>query len=541
MRYDRMTAALLCAAMLFAGAAMPEYAALAEEITETTDTTEETTERFGHYGPLTYEIMEDGLKIISCDMDAVSVEIPPEIDGVPVTEVAFNTFGSNDVLETVVWNTPASTTFGMFRTTGLKTITFGQYAENADVYAFDGCEDVHLIVDMEYASSYHSSDAITEVTLTDNVSYTNHVFLNCQNLRTVHIGAGLKVFDSDSFLFCPALEAFEIAEENADFTSQDGIVYSKDMSELLRYPAGLTAESFTVPESVRWVFRHAFIDARVREVILPEMVDMVGESAFLYAENLETIQVPEYNPYYYSEDGVLYDARYQTLVQYPNGKKDVVFQVPEDVQEIGMNAFTGSLYLKQIIIPENVQSIREEAFRECISLQTADISAAINTLEYGVFEHSPLLQTVTLPETLQEIRMSAFADCTSLRSVYLPAALTTVGSGAFRMTDALTDVYYGGTVEEWGAVTIESDNDPLMAATIHYEAAAPEIPVLPELGDGDISGEGETTVLDVILLKDYLLGRIHLYEAELTAADVNYDGAVNAFDLATLKKILLNQ
>ncbi len=457
MKRNRLTAVFTCAALLLTAAAFPADAAIGAEDTAAEDTTEETTERFGHYGPLTYEIMDTGLKIISCEMDAVSAEIPPEIDGVPVTSVASNAFGSNDALETVVWNSPANAPYGVFKGTGLRTLTLGEHAEIADSFVLEGCEDVHLILDMASIefSSFNNCDAISELTITDNATYFNYSFNDCPNLKSVHIGAGLKVFDSDSFLRCTAIESFEISAENENFASQDGIVYSKDMTELLRYPAGLTVERFTVPDSVEWVFRHAFYGAQLREIELTDAVNMVGESAFAYANQLEAILVPVSNTYYISIDGVLYDTRYRTLVVYPCGKKDLVFEVPDMALEIGMNAFTGNCYLQKVVIPDSVHTIYNSAFQDCQSLKYAQLPARMEMLGDYIFERCISLVSVTFPEGIDTVPSGMFCACESLREITLPETVRNLDWGAFGLCPNLRTVNLPETMDSLGQYTFE--------------------------------------------------------------------------------------
>ncbi|MCD8180421.1 MAG: leucine-rich repeat domain-containing protein, partial [Firmicutes bacterium] len=90
----------------------------------------------------------------------------------------------------------------------------------------------------------------------------------------------------------------------------------------------------------------------------------------------------------------------------------------------------------------------------------------------------------------------AFCGCSSLSYVEIPNSVTSIGSYAFYDCTALTDVYYTGTETEWGDVTIDSNNDPLTSATIHYVTASGTCGddltwVLYDNGTLEISGTGE--------------------------------------------------
>lgn len=449
MKRTRFTAAVTCAAILLTTAAFPVNTMISAE--ETTEAATE--ERFGHYGSLTYEIMEDGLKIISCEADAVSAEIPPEIDGVPVISVASNAFGANDALESVVWNTTARVPMGLFKGTGLKTLTIGEAVEdNSCDNLIDGCEHVHVIFDKRYAGemNFNHCEAITEVTFTDKVEYSYTAFNDCPNLRSVQIGAGLAFFDSDSFLRCPALKEFTVSAENENLSSADGCVYSKDGTELVRYPAAMAADSFTVPDSAERISRNAFYGAQLREVFLPDTLINVGESAFAYADTLEAIHVPGTSGNYCTEDGVLYDMRYRILIQYPCGKKDIEFTVHDWANAVGMHAFTGNDHLQRIIMPDSVKEIYDGAFMDCQGLKYAYLPTQTDFLGTGIFELCEHLLTVTFPENIDTIPDSMFFGCSSLREVALPETVRNVENGAFSHCSSLWTIDLPETMDSLG-------------------------------------------------------------------------------------------
>lgn len=62
---------------------------------------------------------------------------------------------------------------------------------------------------------------------------------------------------------------------------------------------------------------------------------------------------------------------------------------------------------------------------------------------------------------------------------------------------------------------------------------------LPEKILGDINHDGETNLLDIVLLQKYLLGRESFSRDSFLSADMNQNGIVNIYDLIELKKIIL--
>ncbi|MCC8090656.1 MAG: dockerin type I domain-containing protein, partial [Oscillospiraceae bacterium] len=144
--------------------------------------------------------------------------------------------------------------------------------------------------------------------------------------------------------------------------------------------------------------------------------------------------------------------------------------------------------------------------------------------------------------------------CSSLASVTIPDSVTSIGISAFSGCTSLTDVYYGGSEAEWNAITIDSRNDPLLSATIHYNSTGSDSTgdtgSTEDTGDadtsggsggtdaatpGDLNGDGEVDASDLTILARHV-GKVEYItdETALANADVTGDGEVDASDLTKL-------
>ena len=94
------------------------------------------------------------------------------------------------------------------------------------------------------------------------------------------------------------------------------------------------------------------------------------------------------------------------------------------------------------------------------------------------------IRTVLILPGVTDVCAGAFQACTGLTSVTLPRSIVNIGYQAFSNCQSLTDVYFGGTAEEWRYVFVNSLNDPLSSAEMHYL-----------LGSG-VCGEDLTWTLD---------------------------------------------
>ncbi len=148
-------------------------------------------------------------------------------------------------------------------------------------------------------------------------------FCGCRSLKGIRIPASVTVINWLAFDFCDSLSGIEVDSGNEKYASQDGVLYKKDMSELLRCPGGKTG-TVTVAKTASF-----------------------EANAFWCCKNLEGIIVDESNENYMSKDGVLYTKDMKSLVVCPGGKTGNM-TIPETVRSLGSLAFNGCSKLESI-------------------------------------------------------------------------------------------------------------------------------------------------------------------------------------------------
>lgn len=224
-------------------------------------------------------------------------------------------------------------------------------------------------------------------------------------------------------------------------------------------------------------------------VVIPSNVTSIGSFAFEKYANPINVSIPD------SVTSIGHSAFYQcpglTGVTIGNGVtriENMAFHgcanltsvtIPKSVTTIGQQAFFECNSLKSVIIPDSVTTLEMNAFRGCTSLADVTIGKGVTTIEQATFSGCTSLTNVNIPDGVTTLGLYAFMDCTSLTSITIPGSVTKIDYAAFRRSTGLTDIYYGGSEAQWKAITIESSNDPLLSATIHYNSAAPAQPVQP--------------------------------------------------------------
>ncbi len=100
-------------------------------------------------------------------------------------------------------------------------------------------------------------------------------------LKAVEIPRTVSSISKFAFVDCPALEAIHVHLDNPRYCSRDGVLFSKDMTRLIRYPAAKRGTHYTIPDTVTSIGDLAFQQCRsLRTITIPDSVTYIGDGAF---------------------------------------------------------------------------------------------------------------------------------------------------------------------------------------------------------------------------------------------------------------------
>ena len=132
------------------------------------------------------------------------------------------------------------------------------------------------------------------------------------------------------------------------------------------------------------------------------------------------------------------------------------------VESIGANAFAFTKNLKTVVFGSSLTTIGSAAF-SMSGLTTVDIPGGVSSIGGSAFSGCNSMVSMTLNEGISVIPNGMVQSGTALETVSLPQSLTKVEQYAFYECGALKTVKYAGTQDQWGKVTVEEYNDPLVA------------------------------------------------------------------------------
>jgi len=170
-----------------------------------------------------------------------------------------------------------------------------------------------------------------------------------------------------------------------------------------------------VEQGVTSIGTFAFQSNFIETITLPVTFSTFSAQSFENCTALHSINVVAGNPFFYSDDGVIFSKLNAMLVMCPPGR-------------------TGAYY-----VPDTVETIERYAFRKCSKLTSIILPPSVKIINDDAFQNSGII-TVTLPASLSSIGNGAFTMCSKLTTVNIPASVSFIGDAAFRFCDNLTSI-----------------------------------------------------------------------------------------------------
>lgn len=171
-------------------------------------------------------------------------------------------------------------------------------------------------------NAFYNCSGLTAITMPAQLQYINlAVFVGCSSLTTLNIPASVVSVGYGSFTGCTNLASITVDAANENYTSVDGVLYTKDMTTLLAYP-NKAGTVFKVPLGTTTVEAYAFCLTSVQEVDLPASVTRMCTNAMSYCDQLTKLTVRSETPSVLDEDA-FYESYSKATLYVPLGTKSL--------------------------------------------------------------------------------------------------------------------------------------------------------------------------------------------------------------------------
>ena len=109
--------------------------------------------------------------------------------------------------------------------------------------------------------------------------------------------------------------------------------------------------------------------------------------------------------------------------------KESTYIVPDGVEIIATKAFYKCSVIKEIVLPDSVTEIREKAFFKCSAMENFSIPENVTLIEKDAFGYCSSLKEITIPKGVTAIGDYAFFNCTNLLTVNMKCPQDSVSLG----------------------------------------------------------------------------------------------------------------
>ncbi len=429
-----------------------------------------------YYNGLEYYETETNIFINSYVGKEKDIVIPDYINSKPVTKILDNAFKDITVYNIVFPQFLESIGNQAFYQSHLRSISklpeslkyIGEKAFFANNYlsgtleipenvrsvsksAFWGCSFTELILHEnlntinEYAFYLNNFDTLV---IPDSVTSIGNKAFYCETLKSVTFGNGteniekiiasnfLTVYDDYSEVREPDyeifVEEFIVSPKCEKYTTQDGVLYNKDMSELIYFPQGKECSSFKISDSVKEIKAEAFYCTQnLKEIIIPNSVKSIGENAFKYSLKLESVLF---------KSGLIIDSLDSTFL-YCSALKNVHFE--NDVNISMLISTFEETGIEEIDLNCNAKYLFE-TFCNCTKLKSINLHDGIETIEQSCFRQNAI-EKIVIPKTVTTLGDFVFAYCSNLYYINL-SNVKNLQHGTFKSCSSLESIDLTGII-----------------------------------------------------------------------------------------------
>ena len=312
-------------------------------------------------------------------------------------------------------------------------------------------------------SAFLYTKKLKNITISEGVKDIGAYAFKNSGIKSASIPASVTSISDGVFVNCSNLETVDAASANTAYSSVDGVVFNKTVTDLIYYPTAKAGEytvpgtvttikqsscegtkkltKITLPPSVKTIEESAFESSSLSELAFSGTsgLETIGKRAFIWA-HLSNVTIPasvkllEWGAFYGQNGNDSFDGQ---------GLKTVTVEDNSQLKEIGAEAFRGNKKLEKFEFKGTckLEKIRNAAFRDNYSLPSFTFPQTITRIDESAFNGCSSMKSATFkePSSFVFVGSGSFQNC-GLENLKLPESVTTIGQSAFNSCDKLVSI-----------------------------------------------------------------------------------------------------
>ena len=357
-----------------------------------------------------YSVDNGQVTIVEYTGDAEVITIPSSLGGYPVKTIGNLAFCDCDCLKSVT--IPSSVTelgYMVFKDCkNLVSVHFNEGTAVIGTAPFSGCTKLTSVtlpstLEAIPIQAFSRCSSLETLSIPEGViTINNGAFDYCSSLASVSIPASVSDINTRAFLYSFGLKSISVNSGNKNYKSANGVLFSKDGSVLIRYPAAKTDSSYTIPSTVNTISEYAFFGcSKLTKLTIPADVTTFGDDVFSEAELLTSA-----GPL---GSGCSVEFGWtNTIPRYAfSGAPFTSVTIPATITRLEDYSFYGC-DLTSLTVPHSVVAIEDFAFAWCTNLTKVTILDGTVSIGEGAFYYDQAMETIKLPASLSSIGFRAF-------------------------------------------------------------------------------------------------------------------------------------
>lgn len=307
--------------------------------------------------------------------------------------------------------------------------------ENSKIVIPDGVEEIGEDAFGVKFTVLTPGDALKNIKFSNSLkTIGNYAFVYCINLEEIIIPAGVTAIGKNVFYGCSSLGNIYVEPSNQNYCSLDGVLFSKDMTELIRFPTEKEMTEYNIPHTVKAIAPFAFEGCTLEVITIPDSIVKIGRGAFQDSSQLKRIVLPE--GLTVLEDYLFHDC---------HDLEELI--IPNSISSIGNSSspshsqgyvFSSCKKLTTIRLPDSITHLSTYSF-SFSSFTRLELPGRIKEIPAFAFYCCKQLIEVIISDGTIAIGEFAFADCKKLAKITIPKSVTVFCDNIFYFPHKATD------------------------------------------------------------------------------------------------------